>query len=106
MPTAAVAARDYTNCLRSAYAPGSRQAGLSALPPTSSLGLPQSFAVRQTMSFPASLHQAHLYADVLGFVYGPAEVSLIATGIARPVPSELEQRLLSLLYSRAKAHKL
>jgi hypothetical protein len=105
MPTAAAAARDYTNCLHSAYAPGSKQADLSALT-TSSLGLPRSFAVRQTMTFPASLHQAHLYTDVLGFVYGPAEVSLIATGIRRPVPSALEQRLLSLLYSRAKAHKL
>jgi len=58
------------------------------------------------MTLPTSPHTTRIYADVLGFVYGPGEVSLHATGVGAPVPSAIEQRGLSLLYSRAKAHKL
>jgi hypothetical protein len=31
---------------------------------------------------------------------------LAAIGFPKPVPAEVEQRLLSLLYSRAQAHEL
>jgi hypothetical protein len=48
----------------------------------------------------------HLYADELGFTSGPAEISLTAVGAPQPVSEEAEQRLVSLLYSRAQAHKL
>ncbi len=50
--------------------------------------------------------QPHLYVDAFGFLSGPAEVGLIATGFPQPVSEETDERLLSSLYSRATAHKL
>jgi hypothetical protein len=47
-----------------------------------------------------------VYIDVFSFVSGPAEVSLTTFGVSRPVPSATEQRLLPLLFSRAREHKL
>jgi hypothetical protein len=46
------------------------------------------------------------YEDTFGFAVGSAEVVLRAAGVARPFPSAMERRLLSLLYKRAKAHAL
>jgi len=46
-----------------------------------------------------------LYIDVLGFVKGSAEVSLLATGLPEPVPAEAEEHLFRLLLARATAHK-
>ena len=46
------------------------------------------------------------FSDTLGFVSGPAEVSLNAMRVGHPMSSETENRLLLLLHSRAKAHKL
>lgn len=47
-----------------------------------------------------------VYRDMLGFLDGPAEVVLIATGFSHPVASATEKRLISLLYQRATAHRL
>jgi hypothetical protein len=47
-----------------------------------------------------------VYIDTLGFVAGPAHVGLTATGLKRPPSPAIEHRLLSKLYSRAKAHGL
>jgi hypothetical protein len=47
-----------------------------------------------------------IYHDVFGFLSGPAEIELTATGFTTPVLSATEQRLLALLYSRAQAHVL
>ena len=38
------------------------------------------------------------------FVDGPAQVSLVTTGIPLPLPAKLEEQLFSLLLERAKAH--
>jgi hypothetical protein len=46
-----------------------------------------------------------VYFDSVGFLSGRAEIWLSLTAF-RPPPATIEQRLLSLLYSRAKAHKL
>jgi hypothetical protein len=46
------------------------------------------------------------YEDTFGFAAGPAEIVLHTAGAPRPVPSAEEQRLLSLLHERAKAHAL
>jgi hypothetical protein len=46
-----------------------------------------------------------LYSDVVLFRVGSAEVVFSADG-RQPFPAATERRLLSLLYSRAKAHKL
>ncbi len=43
------------------------------------------------------------YIDVLGFVSGPAVVELLVASIPQPYSSASEERLLSLLLSRAKA---
>jgi hypothetical protein len=47
-----------------------------------------------------------MYSDGFSFVVGPAEIVLAITSAPRPPRAELEQRLLSLLYGRAEAHKL
>ena len=41
------------------------------------------------------------YHDIIGFVSGPAEIVLTATGFSRPVSVGTEQRLVDLLYRRA-----
>jgi hypothetical protein len=48
----------------------------------------------------------HLYIDMLGFINGAAQVYLVDTGWESPARSSTERRLISLLYSRAEAHKL
>jgi hypothetical protein len=50
--------------------------------------------------------QISLYIDAFGFLAGPAQVKLSAISVKRPASSATEHRLLSLLYSRAKAHIL
>jgi hypothetical protein len=44
------------------------------------------------------------YTDILGFVYGPAEVSLMSTGVPIPFPAPTQQRLFLALLARAAAH--
>jgi hypothetical protein len=41
------------------------------------------------------------YHDIIGFVYGPAEVVLTAAGFSHPVATRTEQHLLGVLYRRA-----
>lgn len=41
------------------------------------------------------------YHDIVGFVYGPAEIVLTATGYSHPVATQTEQHLLDVLYRRA-----
>jgi hypothetical protein len=47
-----------------------------------------------------------LYRDRFSFIVGPAEVVLAVSSAPRPPRPGLERRLLSLLYTRAEAHKL
>ncbi len=47
-----------------------------------------------------------LYSDRFSFVVGPAEIVLAITSTPGPPRTELERRLLLLLDSRAKAHRL
>ena len=49
---------------------------------------------------------AQLYIDEFFFVAGPTVVSLIASYGEKPTAPATEDRLLSLLYSRAEAHRL
>jgi hypothetical protein len=46
------------------------------------------------------------YMDILGFVYGPAEVSLMSTGVPVPFPAPTQQRLFLALLSRAVTRHL
>jgi hypothetical protein len=43
------------------------------------------------------------YIDILGFVYGPAEVSLFSSGALKPFPAAIQEHLYRLLLQRAKA---
>jgi len=58
------------------------------------------------VTVPLTVHQlgVSFYLDILGFVYGPAEVTLSSTGLVQPFPAAIEQQLFRLLLARAKAH--
>jgi hypothetical protein len=46
------------------------------------------------------------YLDILGFVYGPAQVTLMSSGLIRPFPAAAQQQLFSLLLRRAESHSI
>ena len=58
------------------------------------------------VAVPSAKGRSHLYHDFLGFAIGPAVIMLDTTGDPHPFPVAIERRLLSLLHSRAEAHKL
>jgi len=60
-------------------------------------------AARSSLGVPGG---SEAYTDFLSFVKGDAVISLTAIGKSRPFPAAGERRLLSVLYSRAEAHKL
>jgi hypothetical protein len=62
--------------------------------------------IQTSVNFTLSEVSVPIYIDVFGFTDGPAEVYLSAISATQPVPSATEQRLLSLLLSRAQAHPL
>jgi hypothetical protein len=64
------------------------------------------FGWRVTATFTVRGVKLPIYLDFLGFVDGPAEVTLTSSGLLRPFPASVQQHLFSLLLSRAKAHKL
>jgi len=45
------------------------------------------------------------YIDILGFVYGPAQVTLTSTGDVRAFPAAAQEQLFHTLLARARAHK-
>jgi hypothetical protein len=67
-------------------------------------GASGSFGWRITASITARGVKLPFYQDMLGFVYGSAEVSLVSSGALRPFPAAVEQQLFTLLLDRAKAH--
>jgi hypothetical protein len=64
------------------------------------------FGWRITASFIVHGIKVPIYLDFLGFVDGPAEVTLLSSGLIRPFPAEVQQHLFTTLLARAKAHKL
>ncbi|HSZ13211.1 MAG TPA: hypothetical protein VK790_04170 [Solirubrobacteraceae bacterium] len=68
-------------------------------------GMTGSFGLR--ISAPIILHAIPIpfYIDILGFVDGPAQVSLFTYGLPRPFPAAAEEHLFSLLLARARAHR-
>jgi hypothetical protein len=63
-------------------------------------------AIRTSIIVPQLPNPVPVYVDEFGFIAGRAEITLTTEGAPRPIPAEVEGRLLSLLYSRAKAHTL
>jgi hypothetical protein len=81
---------------------GKRQVAVSARTPVA--GVPRSLEVRVVTTIaPTRGAPFRRYTDLLAFQLGPAEISLVALGVQRPVASATERRLLALLYARAKA---
>jgi hypothetical protein len=69
-------------------------------------GTAGSFGWRVTATFSVQRLRVPLYVDILGFVYGPASVTLFSSSLVRPFPAAIQQRLFSLLLSRAEARGL
>jgi hypothetical protein len=91
---------------------GQRFAGATISPVSIQSGTPPapgtkgSFAWRVTVTFTVHRIRVSLYLDILGFVAGPARVTLFSSGALRPFPAAIQQRLFSLLLARAEAHAL
>lgn len=77
---------------------------LTGTPPAP--GTSGSFGWRVTASFVLHGVRVSLYSDILGFVLGPARVTLVSSGALRPFPATIQQRLYSLLLARARASAL
>jgi hypothetical protein len=69
-------------------------------------GADGSFGWRITATFSIDRLRLSLYVDILGFVRGPARVTLVSSGALRPFPAVAQQRLYSLLLARASARVL
>jgi hypothetical protein len=91
------------------YFNGRQQQGATFGAPTISTGTPPApgtaggIALRVTLPVTAHGVTIPAYFDLLGFVYGRAEVSLIAVGIPTAFPAQTEQQLFTLLVHRAIA---
>jgi hypothetical protein len=66
-------------------------------------GTTGSFGWRITSAFTLHGIRIPFYMDILGFVYGSAEITLFTSGVPEPLPAATEQRLFLLLVERAKA---
>ena len=64
------------------------------------------FGWRVTATFTVHGIKVPIYLDFLGFVDGPAEVTLLSSGLLRPFPATVQQKLFTTLLSRAKEHRL
>ena len=73
----------------------------ASLPGVSVAGLRRSFRSRELLGGAVSPPE---FVDEFDFAVGRGEISLITSASPEPPSSALEQRLLSLLYARAKAH--
>lgn len=71
-----------------------------------SLGTSGSFAWRITASFTVQRVHVPFYVDVLGFVDGPAQVTLLSSGLPLAFPAEAQEHLFALLAQRAREHAL
>ncbi len=89
---------------------GQHVPGASAGPVSIQSGTPPApgtgggFGWRVTATFDTRGVKIPLYLDILGFVYGPSEVTLMSSSVLRPFPAEAEQHLFTVLLARAKAH--
>ena len=82
--------------------------GVSSLP-SPLRGLPiywLRWSARLAVESPGFRERPPFFSDYLGFAVGRVIVALHATSAPHPFPATTERRLLSLLYSRAKAHRL
>ncbi len=89
---------------------GKRYRGATVSPVSISQGTPPapgatgSVGWRITATISLQGIRLRFYLDILGFVDGPAEVTLLTSGIPEPFPAATEQRLFGLLLERARSH--
>jgi hypothetical protein len=122
-PTAALAVKELAearsqrgrNCFShylSLLFKGKKFSGASIGPISISAGSPSapgtsgSFGWRISTTITVNRVAVPFYMDILGFVYGPTEVSLFSFGLPEPFPAATEQHLFSLLLQRAKANSI
>lgn len=74
----------------------------SGTPPAPGTG--GGFGWRVSASFTVRGIKLPFYLDILGFVDGPSEVTLMSSGVLRPFPAEAQQHLFALLLARARTH--
>jgi hypothetical protein len=76
------------------------------LPPIRIPGAEEGIALRFTTTVisPRTGRSIPIYTDQIGFVLGPAEISLQTSSIVQPVATTTEEQLLLLLLERAKAN--
>jgi hypothetical protein len=74
---------------------------VSGTPPAP--GTSGGFGWRVTVPVAVRGVQVPFYLDILGFVDGPARVTLFSSGAIRPFPAAVQQQLFALLINRAKA---
>ncbi len=85
--------------------------GATVGPVASKHGLPPApgtaggFGLRFVVTVTLRGIQIPYYIDILGFVDGSAEVSLLSTGLPAPLPASTEEHLFTLLLERAKSHR-
>ena len=69
-------------------------------------GASASVGLRISTSITVKTIRIPFYLDILEFVYGPAAVSLLSSGVPVPFPASAEERLFVSLLARAKANAL
>ena len=91
---------------------GQRNRGAHLRPVSIASGTPPapgasgSFGWRITATLTVGRVPLSLYVDILGFILGPARVTLVSSGVLRPFPAAVQQRLYELLLARARARAL
>jgi hypothetical protein len=68
-------------------------------------GASGSFAWRMTATFTVHGLRIPIYLDLLGFTYGPVQVSLVSTGVPVPLPAGIEEHLFTLLVERLEGYR-
>jgi hypothetical protein len=110
MPTGALASQNIAG-----YAPGRERACAEKLFDLRAaelnlrelrVPLPQATEAVGERSLEPDAKKRPLYRDHLGFRVGQADIFLKAVRYRQPPSTSIEERLLSLLYNRAKAHEL
>jgi hypothetical protein len=64
------------------------------------------FGWRVTATFAIRGIRISFYFDILGFVYGPSQVTLESSGTVRPFPAKAQEVLYSQLLARARSHRV
>jgi hypothetical protein len=99
--------RYLSSLLKSQHYPGATVIGVSIAsgkPPAP--GTTGGFGWRVTATLGVQGIHVSFYFDILGFVDGPAQVTLDSSGTVRPFPAKAQEQLYSELLARARAHSL